>query len=184
MASEPLIQEDEEGAIRRRWLRDLYARHFAELCHHLRRTFGNGPPDPEDVVHGVFAKLTAMPAPEAIDNPKAFLYAAARNAVVDYHRRAARQASYAADQRLTGEQSSDMTPERILLGKDNLARMEAAIRAMPARQRECLLLHRVHGLGFAEIGRRMGLSDTGVAKIVRKAMEECQRAALQAAEDE
>jgi len=53
----------------------LYARHWGELCHYIKKHFGAGPPDPEDVAQEAFVKFAAVNDREAIDNPRAYLFA-------------------------------------------------------------------------------------------------------------
>lgn len=57
-------------------LAELYRRHLSELTRYIARTFGAGPPDPEDVVQEAFAQFAALENPQAVENPRAFLFAA------------------------------------------------------------------------------------------------------------
>jgi DNA-directed RNA polymerase specialized sigma24 family protein len=66
----------------------LYAKHCAELIRYVRRSFGLGPADAEDVVQAAFTHFGALAQPHLVDNPRAFLYRASRNFVVDQRRRA------------------------------------------------------------------------------------------------
>ena len=52
----------------------FYHMHWEGLCAFLRKTFGSGPPDPEDVAQDAFYQLAKMKSREHIENPKAFLY--------------------------------------------------------------------------------------------------------------
>ncbi|MGE5502303.1 MAG: sigma factor-like helix-turn-helix DNA-binding protein, partial [Ignavibacteriales bacterium] len=51
---------------------------------------------------------------------------------------------------------------------DELARLEATLAQLRPRQRTALLMHRLDGLSFAEIGRRMGVSPSGARKLVEQ----------------
>ncbi len=51
-----------------------------------------------------------------------------------------------------------------------LRRMEVAIMNMPKRQRDIFIAHRVHGMSYAEIGRRTGLTPRQVERQIAKAI--------------
>ena len=157
----------------------LYRRHWAELCAYARRTFGLGPPDPEDIAQAAFARFAALPANAEVANPRAFLFRTAHNIGVDAHRSRARGAAAALDPQLHAD-GRDFSPEDVLVSREELARLEAAIAALKPRQRTALLLHRLDELSFAEIGRRMGVSPSGARKLVEQgfaaAMAAMQRA--------
>ncbi len=145
---------------------ELYRRHWKEICVYLRRRFGQGPPEPEDVAQAAFARLAAVSDHARIDNPRAFLFRTAHNIAVDARRSQERASAAALDPQLAA--GDDFSPEDVLVSKDELARLERAIAALKPRQRTALLLHRLDGLSFAEIGRRMGVSPSGARKLVEQ----------------
>jgi RNA polymerase sigma-70 factor (ECF subfamily) len=53
---------------------------------------------------------------------------------------------------------------------DRIERMQEAFDKIPRKQREIFLAHRVHGLSYAEIGRRTGLSVRQVQRHMAKAL--------------
>ena len=145
----------------------LYRRHWAELTAYARRTFGAGPPEPEDIVQAAFARFAALPENTEVANPRAFLFRTAHNIGVDAQRSLARAGAAATDPQLTCD-GRDFSPEDVLVSRDELARLEAALASLRPRQRTALLMHRLDGLSFAEIGRRMGLSPSGARKLVEQ----------------
>src|SRR5688572_3251372 len=78
---------------RRQQLSDLYRVHWKGLCGYVRAQFGPGPPEPEDVAQTAFIRFAAAD-PAHIENPRAFLYATARNLVIDHHRHAQRASAH------------------------------------------------------------------------------------------
>lgn len=163
-------------------LDDLYRRHFAALSAFVRRKFGPGPPDPEDVAQAAFERFAALPDRAEVRNPKAFLYRRARNHVIDHRRRQAVSTRLAAEvERLnpTGA-SADSDPLRVLEAREELAAVIAAIEALDARRREVLILNSIEGLSCAEIARRMGLSQTRIVQLYAQAIAACAKAASDA----
>lgn len=163
----------------------LFEKHWAELVRYVRRTFGTGPPDPEDVVQAAFMHYAALVQPELVDNPRAFLYRASRNFVIDQRRRALVRARAAqrGDLGAFGETSDELNAERVLDGKDRLRVLDEAIRAMPQRTRDALILHRIEELTYVEIAKRLGVSQTLAKRLVANAILICGRA-LRAADGE
>lgn len=170
-------------------LDDIYRRHWLELCHYLKKTFGAGPPEPEDVAQAAFARFASLDRPTEIQNPRAFLYATARNIVIDHKRAQGRHSAYARDvQREAATHSLDeISPERVLLEKQRLAIVRRTVLAMPARQRRVVVLHRLHNLTYSRIAADMGLSETTIRRLVADAVaqidEALRRAAAVAGED-
>jgi RNA polymerase sigma factor (sigma-70 family) len=146
----------------------LYRRHWAELTAYARRTFGAGPPDPEDIAQAAFARFAALPANTEVANPRAFLFRTAHNIGVDACRAQARAGAAVLDPQFPAADGHDFSPEDVLVSRDELVRLEAAIAALRPRQRTALLLHRLDGLSFAEIGRRLGVSPSGARKLVEQ----------------
>jgi RNA polymerase sigma factor (sigma-70 family) len=153
----------------------LYARHWTELCHYIRRQFGAGPPDPEDVAQETFIKFASLENRDAIDNPRAYLYRTAHNLLIDERRRLTLRDKSAGG----GEALSvcdDRTPERILVGKERLDVLTRSLLAMPDARRRSFLLNRLHGLSAAAIARMTGYSDSAVKKHIGMALSELETA--------
>jgi RNA polymerase sigma factor (sigma-70 family) len=158
----------------------LYARHWGELCHYIKKQFGAGPPDPEDVAQEAFMKFAAVDDRNAIDNPRAYLFRTAHNVFVDEHRRLVlRRASPSNTE--ARPVSDDRTPERVLVGKERLEILARSLRAMPAVRRRSFLLNRLQGLSCAAIARMTGYSESAVKKHIGLALTELE-AAVTAAE--
>ncbi len=166
------------GAEASNGLDDLYRRHFTALSAFVRRKFGSGPPDPEDVAQAAFERYAALANRSEVRNPKAFLYRCARNYVIDHRRRQAVSTRLAAEVESlnpTGA-SADSDPARVLEAREELAAVIAAIESLDARRREVLILNSIEGLSCAEIARRMGLSQTRVVQLYAQAIAACAKA--------
>jgi RNA polymerase sigma factor (sigma-70 family) len=157
----------------------LYARHWGELCHYIKKHFGQGPPDPEDVAQNAFLRFAAIENREAIDNPRAYLFRTAHNALVDEHRRLALHRGNRAC--LDVEPASDeLTPERVLVGQERLQILAQSLRAMPAARRRSFLLNRLQGLSCAAIARMTGYSESAVKKHIDVALRHLEAALSEA----
>jgi RNA polymerase sigma factor (sigma-70 family) len=174
------LDHDTSALVRRdRRMDVLYARHWGELCHYLKRHFGPGPPDPEDVAQDAFLKFAAINDRDAIDNPRAYLFRTAHNALIDEHRRLALRRATAAD----GDAppvSDDRTPERVLVGQERLEILTRSLRGMPAVRRRSFLLNRLQGLSCAAIARITGYSESAIKKHIDLALRDLEAALSQA----
>jgi RNA polymerase sigma factor (sigma-70 family) len=172
----PAAQRDNDD--NRVKLEALYERHYAELLRYVRRTFGRGPPEPEDAVQAAFAHYAALLQPDVIDNPRAFLYRAVRNLVIDQRRRALvrRRAAERGEIAILRHCADELDGERVLEGKERLRLLEATIHGMSPRLRDALLLYRIKELTFAEIARTLRISETEAKRSVSKALLICTRA--------
>ena len=62
------------------------------------------------------------------------------------------------------------TPSVILSRKEDLARLEKAIDALKPEYKEVIVLTKIEGLGYQEIGDRLGKSSEAIRKLVSRAM--------------
>lgn len=169
-------------ADRRRALDVLFQRHWIEIVAYVARAFGQGPPDPEDAAQSAFAQYAALAEPERILNPRAFLYRSAGNFVLDFKRRAKTRVRFeaSAEAEILMGGANELTPERVLSAKERARILEHAVLALKPRHREALLLNRIHGMSYAEIARRKGVSETEARRLVAVAVRSCDKALLAA----
>jgi RNA polymerase sigma-70 factor (ECF subfamily) len=64
------------------------------------------------------------------------------------------------------------TPSVILSKRDELARLEKAIDELKPEYREVIILTKIDGLSYNEMGQRLGKSDEAIRKLVSRAMAE------------
>lgn len=157
------------------FLTQTYRKYWSELCAIIRRKFGSGPPDPEDVAQSAFERLGAAMQDQTIENPRAFLIRCAKNYVLDHKRRQVVRDRFAVDARtlnlLLGTDEFD--GQRVLEAKDRLSCILKALDDLEPRRRRILLMHAVDELSFAEIARQMNLSHTRVMQLFSDAMAAC-----------
>jgi RNA polymerase sigma-70 factor (ECF subfamily) len=148
-----------------------------EIVAEGRRRNSHGAVDADDVAQDACVRALDLPSPHGIREPIRYIFRIARNLVIDRRRRRAREAALSESLAVLEYGSSDPAdPERILSGKQDLARVLAAIDSLPPRCREAFTLHRFGGLSYAAIARQMGVSTSMVEKHIAEAMLRVTRA--------
>ena len=72
----PHVENDDAGMVS---LAHLYQTYAPKLAATLRKMYGDGPPDPDDVAQTAFFKVIERGDIQSINNLKAFLWSTARN---------------------------------------------------------------------------------------------------------
>ena len=153
-------------------LKQLYDRYWTDLCRHIRATFGSGAADPQDVAQSAFARFLSIDDRQTVENPRAFLYTTARNIALDItrHLKHTRRHSQSAVHEAANDAVDECSPERIALARERAAALSAAIEKLPPRQRQALLLNRLHDLSYSEIAERIGSSKSDVRRQIVRAL--------------
>lgn len=123
------------------------------------------PQEAEDLVQEVFVRLSDHGSRHSIDNLEAYIFQTAANLLRDRARRNKSQA--AALRELGGRSGSgieEISPERVLQGRQGLANVHRALTELPERTRVIFVLHRFEDLKYSEIALRLGISVSGVEK--------------------
>ncbi|MCG8506624.1 MAG: sigma-70 family RNA polymerase sigma factor [Sphingomonadales bacterium] len=141
-------------------LDDIYRAYFRPLSAAIAKAFGQGPPEPEEVVHTAFLKFIGLKDRGKVKNARAFLYTTARNIVIDDKRRIRRNDSYVAAQLAYDSEFEleEITPERVLREKERFAVVAAAMKKLPRKQQVVLTMNRLQGKSYSEIIRETGWS--------------------------
>jgi RNA polymerase sigma-70 factor (ECF subfamily) len=129
------------------------------------RSVGRGPAA-EDLVQTTFLKLHGARASWRRGEPlRPWLFTIAGRVRLDWLRRHGRAA---ADEEVDGEAVADpaerANPADAVSARERADRVRAALELLPEPQRVVVHLHRFEELGFAEIGRALGISE-GAAKL-------------------
>lgn len=110
-----------------------------------------------DVRQDVYARLIAAGAPDRAQSPRGYLFAVARNVLIDRTRRA-KVVSFEQVADLDG--ALDIDPEateRALTARDELRRAMEGLEQLPPRCREVVRLRKVEGLDIRETAARLGV---------------------------
>ena len=128
----------------------------------------------EDLVQETWLRLATGSVPPDVASPRAFVFRVAANVATDSLRRRGRKFALFTRQ-VAGEAVADPAPsaETRLIDQDRLRALERALDTLPKNVRDALLLSRVGGQTHAMIARRLGVSQSMVAKYIAQGMRCC-----------
>ncbi len=131
-----------------------------------------GPSTASDVVQDVFTRIWERAIDQVVLTPS-FLSRCTQNASIDRLRSDNRFRDF--QKNLTEEQYAApvATPYDIAAARDDLRRLDDAIRALPERTRHIFLLNRAHGFTYEEISEALGLSRSMVEREMARALLAC-----------
>ena len=152
----------------------LYHAYSGGLVAALRKRFGDGPPDPEDVAQQAFEKLMKRPDRSDIRDLKAFLWRTARNTFLNGldKENVRTRHDFEIEHLFFPSAGDESTPETVLEVKEELKAINDALRQMPEKRRHAFLLHKVEGLSISDVARRLRISRTPARKHIIRAAHE------------
>jgi RNA polymerase sigma factor (sigma-70 family) len=119
--------------------------------------------DVEDIVQECYCRLAELRDVSHIADPRAYLFTTARHLAFRQRRRATVVRIEAMSDLLLDEIEADQpSPERFAAAREELGRVDAALKTLTERARRIFLMRRVEGLSQKEIARIMGVSETVV----------------------
>ena len=139
--------------------------------------------DADDLLSELWIKANSV-QPGPVSNPGSYLFKMANNLVLDRlretSRRQRREGDWIAEQRGSHalvEEPADpaSSAEQMLIERDEQNRLTEAIGHLPARARRVLRMHKLEGLGHAEIAAQLGISKSAVEKHMALAMAHLRR---------
>jgi RNA polymerase sigma factor (sigma-70 family) len=144
-------------------LRQSLVRYFA---HRLRDRS-----DVEDLVQEVFARIVARDSTSRIEHLGRYMYQTAGSVLSDYaRRRSARR--FESHIEFNPEIHGDVEPgaENILIGREDLQTVTAALLSLPERTRTIFVLRRLEGVRCRDVARQLGISESAVEKHMIRAV--------------
>ena len=151
-----------DAARLRDWFMDEIVPLEPALTQYLQHNWRNRS-DIADLRQEVYARVFEAARESLPDRSKQFLFATARNLLVDRVRR---------EQIVPIEAVADLEaldiakdapgPDRSAIARDELRRFQAALEKLPPRCREAVMLQKIDGLSIREIAQRMGVAETTV----------------------
>ena len=126
----------------------------------------------EDLTQQTFLRVLGADR-RGVVNPQAFVFRIAANLLKDRARDQGRRAQSGTvsldDEAAFASPSDGVTPERILLARDGVARALSALDELGAVTRDIFVLFRFENMRQLEIAERLGMSQAAVEKQVMRA---------------
>jgi RNA polymerase sigma-70 factor (ECF subfamily) len=148
---------------------DLVARYRAPLRSYFRKRVDN-PADIDDLVQELFLRLLDRSGETDLANPDGYIFQAAANLLRDRSRRNRTKDRFVVESKNGEDRFEEISPERVLLGKDAIERVQNALLALPERTRTVFVLHRFEHLKYREIADRLEISISSVEKHMASAL--------------
>lgn len=138
----------------------------------LRRIGDHG--EAEDLTQQVFLRLLASPRADDYDLQAPLVFRIAANLLRDRHRAANPRGEHLrlvddGDIDSLSADVEDLTPERVLLSRENLSEVLRSLNQLGARTRDMFILFRLENMNQADIAALFGCSRSTVEKHVMKA---------------
>ena len=129
-----------------------------------------------DLLQELYLRIVTLARPEAVRDPRSFLYTSAKNLAIDYLRKKERALprSQPLEEALlipTAEPDAEATID----AKKRLAAVLKAIEELPARQRAAFVLFKFEHKTYEEIAALLRISVRTVEHHISKAMAHCRR---------
>lgn len=147
----------------------LYRGERKRLESRLRRLVGNHFVA-ADLVHDLFLRFWERRG-EPREDAKLYLMRSARNAAIDHIRSERIRTEFLARTPVEQIAAPVPNPHEIVVARQALGRVDAAIAALPERSRHVFLLNRVHGCSYSEIAAALGISASAVEKHMTRGLQ-------------
>jgi RNA polymerase sigma-70 factor (ECF subfamily) len=134
------------------------------------------PQDVEDVAQKTYLQLLQHPNPADIQSPQAYLFRTASNLAVDSLRRDGTRNRHT-EQDIDTDAVAGGQPalEAVVDGELRFRRFMDVLDELPELCRHAFILHRLEGMGHAEVAERLGISRKTVQRYVLRALTHCQQ---------
>ncbi|MGH8656524.1 MAG: RNA polymerase sigma factor [Gammaproteobacteria bacterium] len=144
----------------------------------LRRFFTRYLGCPEiasDLVQALYLRLERAPSVSDHEQARAWLFRVATNLARDNVKLRRRRDELLKTARIGGTEYATPTPEDMMLGREQIRTLQAAVAELPSLCAEVLFLSRMEGLTHGAIAKRLGVSKSLVEKHVMRALNHCRR---------
>jgi RNA polymerase sigma factor (sigma-70 family) len=142
----------------------LYEATLAPLRRYLARVLGNRA-DAQEVAHDAYARVYEAMEKTNVERPQAFLFTVAHRLAISQIRRRHATPVRESDGKIIELTASDAPGvERLVMARQEWARLEQAIADLPAGCRSVLALCNDGDFSHAEIGAKLGIAVSTVEK--------------------
>lgn len=127
--------------------------------------------DADDVIQDIFLRLAQCASCQAVTFPKRYLFETAHAVLIDRRRRAAtRCASMHCELTDAHHPTNELSPLRILLGREEVMAADAVIKSLPLRTQEIIVAIRLEGASLKALAQRYQISTSAVEKHIGRAL--------------
>jgi RNA polymerase sigma factor (sigma-70 family) len=130
--------------------------------------------DPDDVLQETYIRVLRENAAGRIRSTRAFLFTAARNAAIDFFRRQHTVSLDAIPQSVAADVMEE-TPDvaEVLSQQQELEALSEAVRTLPERCRQVIMLRYLKGCSYKEIAAILDVSTETVKTHMAKGVQRC-----------
>ncbi|WP_336966591.1 sigma-70 family RNA polymerase sigma factor [Sphingobium aquiterrae] len=139
----------------------------------LRRYIAKRAPagDVDDLVQDVLLRMHVRGAGDSIGNIEGYLFQVASSVLTDRARRdQVRHRGAHCELTENFHPVEELTPERVLKGREDVGRLIDALETMPETTRDVFVLHRFEEMSYDAIADHMGISPSAVGRHIMKAV--------------
>lgn len=127
--------------------------------------------DIEDIRQEIYVRVCEAAEMEIPKSAKSFVFATARNLLIDLVRKEnVVPIEAVADLDSLGIEIDVPLPDRTVMAKDELRKLQIALDKLPPRHREAIVLGRIEGLTGRQIAQRMGIAETTASQHLKLGM--------------
>jgi RNA polymerase sigma-70 factor (ECF subfamily) len=148
------------------WFRRSIIPLEAILMTYLRQNWHN-PSDIADLRQEIYVRVYEAARNSIPEHPKRFLLTTARNLLIDrFRREQVLPMETFADFDTLGVSAEVPEPDSALIAREEVARLELALQALPPRTRDAISLAYFEGLNRAQIAARMRVTPQAVSQLL------------------
>ena len=166
------------------WQQEMDESGLDDIAEHFRvyrkdllgflRSRVSGPEQAEDLLQQVFLRVMQRSDWGAIRNPEAYLRTTARHVLADFYRsQSARDQGVVLEYQEFRDADETWSPGDSMRTREFMNELAGVLESLSPNVREALVLSRVYGYTYAEIGRTLSISPRTVEKNVAKGLAWC-----------
>lgn len=152
------------------WVGSEIIPHEADVRAWLCRTLN--PDDLEDIIQETYAQIAGLETVSHIRNPRAYFFTAARTfALMRLRRARVVNIEMVTEIDALSILEEEPSPERIVAGRRELARVRRLIEGLPERWRRVVELRKIEGLSQREAAEAIGVPEHTIDNDLRKGLK-------------
>ena len=127
-------------------------------------------PDAMDIVQEAYCRIFRLGDLRGVSHLRGYLFKTAKNIATDWVRQRVVREAYVHDEPLRGNKEA-ASPEEIWLAREELEALERNVRNLPPKCRCALIMVRMEGASYEEVGQHLGIKTHSARRLVERAME-------------